>query len=156
MYLWDIYPSPSPTSWLWRNSPQTTKLCAGLGQQAGRVPPDSTLPTHLTFRISSHGPSSFHILVYSHLILEYMECDHNSRPAHWFRRSYRHGVPGKVPGLQPQSWPQTQMWNSLSPPPATCLLKLSFLTRMDWRRSDSFIMEERTSPHTSTLPLKMF
>lgn len=80
--------------------PKATRcvLCAGQGQQAGRAPPDPSLPTHLTLWISSHGPSQLRVLGYSPLHLRPGECGilSQSAPLHW-PRTHGHHVVQKVP-----------------------------------------------------------
>ena len=113
-------PFPSPNSWLWGNSSKATKLRAGLaGRLEGvfRPPPfQHTLPS-----TSAHTDLLFHILAYSHLILEYWTVTTTS-PSLLDQKIPQAQCCWEGFWTQTQSWPQTQTWNSLPPLPTICLL----------------------------------
>ena len=111
-----MYPSPSPTSWLWGNYPKASKLCAGLGWQPGGCLQTPTLPTRT--RSQTFCFTSWRTLT-----------------LFWNTWMWPQSPPSllaqKVPQAQcswKRSWTptsrliQTQTWNSLPPLPANCLL----------------------------------
>ena len=131
-----MYPSPSPTSWLWGNYPKASKLCAGLGWQPGGCLQTPTLPTRT--RSQTFCFTSWRTLT-----------------LFWNTWMWPQSPPSllaqKVPQAQcswKRSWTptsrliQTQTWNSLPPLPANCLhwvgQKVPLALKYEWKTQFSF------------------
>ena len=115
-----MYPFPSPTSWLWGNSPKATKLCAGLAgrlENVFRPPPfQHALPS-----APARTDLLRHILAPSHLILGVLDCGHDL-PSLLGQKVPRHKCCWEGSWTPNSKLPPNPDVGSPPPPPATRLL----------------------------------